>query len=293
MPILHWLNRQKSINAQNHVPYRLLKADLKLSYGDEDTENMLIRGDNLDALKSLLPYYAGKVKCIYIDPPYNTGSAFEYYDDNLEHSTWLSMIYPRLEILSQLLSEDGYFCCHIDDAEAAYLKVILDEIFGRNNYETTLYIQVRYLNKTLKLDMAYHKQIEQVHIYRKSRQAKPTKPQEDANFDKFNIKIKTLTPAHQTLILGGKNIEVFLPDQYEIIKLDHGNSDGLKEIWATGSILDGNSSGRFFRDYLSGRFKSDGYGALYKVSRIGDDQFAHRYSTGPKKEGATKGKYYQ
>ena len=94
----------------------------------------VIQGDNLDALKALLPYYAGKVKCIFIDPPYNTRSAFEHYDDNLEHTKWLAMIYPRLELLRELLSEDGSIWVTIDDNEAHYLKVIMDEIFGRANF---------------------------------------------------------------------------------------------------------------------------------------------------------------
>jgi len=79
-----------------------------------------------------LPYYAGKVKCVFIDPPYNTRSAFEHYDDNLEHSQWLAMMYPRLELLRKLLSEDGSIWVSIDDNEAHYLKVIMDEIFGRS-----------------------------------------------------------------------------------------------------------------------------------------------------------------
>ena len=102
MPILQWLNREDSIKKAGKVPYRLLKADDTLSYGDSETENMLIQGDNLDALKALLPYYAGKVKCIFIDPPYNTQNAFEHYDDNLEHTKWLEMMYPRLELLREL-----------------------------------------------------------------------------------------------------------------------------------------------------------------------------------------------
>lgn len=138
MPILQWLNRDKSIKEAGRVPYRLLKADPKLSYGDENTENMLIQGDNLDALKALLPYYAGKVKCIFIDPPYNTKSAFEHYDDNLEHTKWLEMIYPRLELLRELLSEDGSIWVTIDDNEVHYLKVIMDEVFGRKNFITNL-----------------------------------------------------------------------------------------------------------------------------------------------------------
>ena len=86
MPILQWLDRDKHVTAAEAVPYRLLEADDAHSAGDADTPNMLIQGDNLEALKALLPYYAGRVKCVFIDPPYNTRSAFEHYDDNLEHS---------------------------------------------------------------------------------------------------------------------------------------------------------------------------------------------------------------
>lgn len=134
MPILHWLNDEQARKTSSQIPYRLLKADTKLSFGHANPENMLIQGDNLEALKALLPYYAGQVKCIYIDPPYNTRSAFEHYDDNLEHSTWLSTIYPHLEILRQLLSEDGSIWVSIDDNEGHYLKVIMDEVFGRKNF---------------------------------------------------------------------------------------------------------------------------------------------------------------
>ncbi len=93
MPTLDWLNNQAAKRAAVQVPYRLLEAVPELCAGDANTENMLIQGDNLQALKSLLPLYAGKVNCIYIDPPYNTRSAFEHYDDNLEHSLWLSMMF--------------------------------------------------------------------------------------------------------------------------------------------------------------------------------------------------------
>lgn len=144
MPILQWLNREESIRKSSKVPYRLLEVDDGLSYGDKDTENMLIQGDNLDALKALLPYYAGKVKCIFIDPPYNTKSAFEHYDDNLEHTKWLEMMYPRLELLRELLAEDGSIWVTIDDNEAHYLKVIMDEVFGRSNFVSNVVWQKKY-----------------------------------------------------------------------------------------------------------------------------------------------------
>ena len=134
MPTLDWLNQQDAKRVAQKVPYRLLETVPELCVGDLNTENMLIQGDNLQALKALLPMYAGKVKCIYIDPPYNTRSAFEHYDDNLEHSVWLSMMYPRLELLRELLAEDGSIWVSIDDNEAHYLKVMMDEVFGRGNF---------------------------------------------------------------------------------------------------------------------------------------------------------------
>ncbi|MBV1763433.1 MAG: site-specific DNA-methyltransferase [Pseudodesulfovibrio sp.] len=134
MPTLHWLTRETDLKLSGLAPYRLLEAVDEHSHGDPATGNILIQGDNLDALKALLPYYAGAVKCIYIDPPYNTKSAFEHYDDNMEHTKWLSVLYPRLEILRELLTEDGAIWASIDDHEVHYLKVIMDEVFGRGNF---------------------------------------------------------------------------------------------------------------------------------------------------------------
>ena len=141
MPTLNWLTRDADIHAAAHVPYRLLEEAPDLSTGDPDAGNMLIQGDNLEALKALLPFCAGQVKCIYIDPPYNTRSAFEHYDDNLEHSKWLAVMWPRLELLRELLAEDGSIWVSIDDNEAHYLKVIMDELFGRRNFVANVFWQ--------------------------------------------------------------------------------------------------------------------------------------------------------
>lgn len=113
---------------------RILIEDKSRSYGNQNTENMLIHGDNLLAIKALENEYAGRIKCIYIDPPYNTGTAFAQYDDNLEHSIWLGLMRDRLTILRNLLSEDGTIWISIDDDEQAYLKVLCDEIFLRKNF---------------------------------------------------------------------------------------------------------------------------------------------------------------
>lgn len=142
MPILEWLGKNEAVRSVDKIPYKLLKVNEELSYGDK-TENMIIKGDNLEALKALLPYYKDQVKCIYIDPPYNTGNAFEHYDDNLEHSQWLSLMYPRLEILKELLTEDGTIWIQIDDDEFHYLKVICDEVFGRVNFINTISVNMK------------------------------------------------------------------------------------------------------------------------------------------------------
>lgn len=271
------------------------KPELSYSVDGENVskDNILIHGDNLLALKALEKDYSGKVKCIYIDPPYNTGSAFEHYNDNFEHSIWLNLMKNRIELLYNLLAENGIFCVQIDDSEGAYLKVMLDEIFGRNNYLTTFYIRVRYPDKTLKEAMDFQKEIEQIHIYRKQYGAEPNFKYQNVGFDKFNFFVKEKGSSVKTITLGGKKVEIFDKGTFEIVQKEEGSEFGLKEIWASGTILDGNSSGRFFRDYLTGRYKEDGYGVLYKVYGIGDDRFDYRYFTGPQREGATKGKYFQ
>lgn len=123
---------------------RILIEDPDLSYGDPNSGNMLIHGDNLLALKALEQEYAGKVKCIYIDPPYNTGNAFEHYDDGIEHSLWLNLMKPRLELLRNLLRDDGSIWISIDDDESHYLKVLCDEVFGRVNFVSNVIWEKKY-----------------------------------------------------------------------------------------------------------------------------------------------------
>lgn len=123
---------------------RILIENPEYSYGDPNSPNMLIHGDNLLALKALEQDYAGKVKCIYIDLPYNTGNAFEHYDDGVEHSLWLSLMKPRLDILRNLLSNDGSIWISIDDDECHYLKVLCDMVFGRNNFINNVIWEKKY-----------------------------------------------------------------------------------------------------------------------------------------------------
>lgn len=259
-----------------------------------DDDNLVIKGNNLIALHSLKKRYAGRVKLIYLDPPYNTKSDSFVYNDSFTDSAWLTFMKSRMEVSQELLSNDGVLAIQLDDSEGPYLKVLLDNIFGKDNHLFTQYILVRYANKTLKSDMDYHKQIEQIHFYKNNSDTvvKPNKEKTKYDYSKFNYHITDNGRPFKTVMLGNKKVEIFDNSSIEIEKID-GNIDGLKEVWASGTILNGNSSGRFFRDFLAGRYEEDGYGVYYKVYGIGDDGNDYRYFSGPKKVGATKGKYYQ
>ena len=155
MPTLNWIGKEAVVNHDKEVPFRLLKKVKTHSVGD-NSQNLIVKGDNLEALKALMPYYAGKVKMICIDPPYNTGFEGWKYSDNVNspkikkwlgkvvgsegqdlcrHDKWLCMMYPRLKLLKELLSDDGVIFINIDDNEQANLKLIMDEIFGEENYK--------------------------------------------------------------------------------------------------------------------------------------------------------------
>lgn len=158
MPTLEWIGKDKVVNHHQEVPFRIL--DKKYTFNAENSENMIIHGDNLLALKSLLPQYEGLIDCIYIDPPYNTGNEKWVYNDNVNdprikkwlgevvgaegedlsrHDKWLCMMYPRLKLLHKLLSEKGVIFISIDDNEFATLKLICDEIFGLHNFVTSFH----------------------------------------------------------------------------------------------------------------------------------------------------------
>lgn len=255
-------------------------------------ENLIIKGNNLLALHCLKKQFAGKIKLIYIDPPYNTGSDSFKYNDSFNHSTWLTFMKNRLNIAKKLLSNDGFIFVQCDDNEQAYLKILMDDIFGIENNHAIIYVETVYADKTLKQDRVYHDQIEQILIYSKTFQSKIKQEFEDYSYDKFIWSIKENAKPKKSITLGGKTVDIFEKDSFSITEIEP-TMKGLKEIWASGTILDMNSSGRFFRDYLMNRIEEDGYGTLYKVYGIGDDNSDYRYFTGPKKQGATKGKYYQ
>ena len=193
MPTLKWIGKDKVINYHNEIPFRLLKENRKLSVNSDDTENLLIKGDNLEALKALLPYYYNKIRAIYIDPPYNTGNENWIYNDNVNspeikkwlgkvvggeaedlsrHDKWLCMMYPRLRLLSELLSAAGAIFISIDDNEVHSLRMLMDEVFGRKNFlgiitwqgMDTIKNDARYFSSNTEYIIAYAKSIDNVKI---------------------------------------------------------------------------------------------------------------------------------
>ena len=191
MPTLDWIGKDKVINHHMDVPYRVL--DPQYTYG-EDTGNMIIHGDNLEALKSLLPQYEGKIGCIYIDPPYNTGNEGWVYNDNVNdprirkwlgqvvgsesedlsrHDKWLCMMYPRLKLLHRLLAEDGVIFISIDDNEYTNLKMICDEIFGSNCFVSNISWQRTYSTRNDSKGIV--NEVEHILVYSKAPDWQPNK----------------------------------------------------------------------------------------------------------------------
>ncbi len=201
MPVLEWIGKDKVINHHLDVPFHVLEK--KYTYGGEASGNKIIHGDNLLALKSLLPEYEGRIKCIYIDPPYNTGNEGWVYNDNVNdprikkwlgevvgkegedlsrHDKWLCMMYPRLKLLQRLLSDDGAIFISIDDNEQANLKLICDEIFGNNNFVANISWQRTYSTRNDSKGIVV--ETEHILVYSKQPDWQPNKLPRTAEMDK-------------------------------------------------------------------------------------------------------------
>lgn len=206
MPTLTWLTRSDDIRQAAKVPYRALVGMPEHDYGESGADNLLIQGDNLDGLKALCPYYAEKIKCIFIDPPYNTRKDFEHYQDNLEHAQWLEMMYPRLELLHDLLADDGSIWVIIDDDEAHYLKVLMDEIFGRKNFVANVVWQ----KKTAPQGHAkwFSDNHDHIFVYAKKKEIwrllpSPRTSKQDARYNRTDDPRGLYTPDNFTISLTG------------------------------------------------------------------------------------------
>lgn len=258
-------------------------------------DNLIIKGNNLLALHSLKKEFAGKVKLIYIDPPYNTGSDSFKYNDSFNHSTWLTFMKNRLQVAKELLRNDGVIFLSCDDNEYTYLKNICDEIFGRERFENIFHVKVRHENRILRKDIRYQKVLEQVLCYSMnnyvpSRIFSPIDNLESSY--QFNIVIKDgVKPKIEKI--ANYTVEIYSRDDYEITRSQSGL---LKEYNIRGSLItQKGSASEFYELNLRNRKSKDGLGTLYKVLKMGEkgDGLGFRFIRQPFEEDGLNGFYYQ
>ncbi len=250
---LTWYGKDKEIKAEP----RLLIENKELSNTEKDanSENMLIHGDNLLALKALEAKYAGKVKCVYIDPPYNTGEAFDEYNDNIEHSKWLSLMYERLQLLWKLLSNDGVIFVQLNDDEMNYCKVLMDEVCGRNNFINLIVVKTKNSSGASGggEDKRLKKNVEFILCY-----AKP-------DFDKFNesYSLVELSEYLENMKSSGKSFK------YTTVFTDFGQREYFK------TIKDG--SGSDIKIYKHSSYATRSISSLAKENNLSEIDAFYKY----------------
>lgn len=259
-------------------------------YNEDD--NFIIKGNNLLALSSLRERYTNRVKLIYIDPPYNTESDSFQYNDRFSQSTWLVFTKNRLEIAKELLREkDGVIAVQCSFHQYAYLKVLMDEIFGVKNFVVTFHVLVRHPDRALTADKEFNDVIEYILLYSKSPAYSLPKRKKEKTDDDYVYSIETDGPPSETIIRDGKAVEVYLPHQYTVVKGEP-SPDKVKSISIRGSLREKNSSGRFYVKHLEELIGQYPPLTLFKVPNMGDDKLGHRYFHLPK-EGNKNGSYFQ
>ncbi|TWI02160.1 adenine-specific DNA-methyltransferase [Flavobacterium tiangeerense] len=238
------------------------------------TDNLIIKGNNLLALHSLKEEFAGKVKLIYIDPPYNTGSDSFGYNDNFNHSTWLTFMKNRLEVAKSLLSSSGIFLVQCSFHQFAYLKVLMNDIFEKHLCDFN--IQVRHPDRALTGDKEYNDVVEYLLIYSNDIQRKMPFQEVLKTIDDYTLEVIINDDVVPEIIkCDNKLVEVYYPNQYKVNNIN-ANENGLKKISIRGSIREKNSSGRFFVKHLE-HLKGYPSETLFKVPDMGDDAVSYRY----------------
>lgn len=257
---------------------------------DFSKENLIVKGNNLLALHSLKKRFMGKVKVVYLDPPYNTESDSFRYNDNFSQSTWLTFIKNRIEVAKELLNNDGFLFLHISFHQFAYLKVLLDEMFN-SNHICTFNLLVRHPNRILKGDKDFHDVIEYLLVYTKNKVTnKIAKRIEVNDIDDYLYQVEEVGEG-STLEISGSLIKYFKPGEYRIVKTKP-LADNLQKISIRGSLKEGNSSGRFYEKHLAPIKSKFPPFTIFKVQDMGKDKFAHRYFYTPE-EGKNNGGYFQ
>lgn len=255
-----------------------------------EKDNLIIKGNNLIALHSLEKKYAGKIKLIYLDPPYNTGSDSFSYNDSFSRSTWLTFIKNRVEIAKRLLSEDGILLIQTSFHHYPYLRVLLDKILGNHIFDMN--VLVRHPERSLTADKPFNDVMEYTLIYSNSKSFVMPKKIEEKTQDKYDHIVKVVGGPDEILNLGNKQVEVYLPEHTIIKKVKPGKKNLHRET-IRGSIREKNSSGRFYVSYLEALRDKYPFRTVFKVSGIGDDNLGYRYFELPKSEKIKNGAYYQ
>ncbi|WP_298553582.1 site-specific DNA-methyltransferase [uncultured Algibacter sp.] len=261
---------------------------------DTITDNLIIKGNNLLALHSLKKEFAGKVKLIYIDPPYNTENDSFTYNDSFNHSTWLTFMKNRLEIAKRLLKKDGVIFISCDDNEYTYLKSVCDEVFGIERFENIFHVKVRHENRILRKDIRYQKVIEQLLSYGMPNY-KPNRIFVEDNSERhYRFAVKINENAKPKIVKIGKyDVEIYNVNEYELLNEDNGD---LKEYNIRGSLItQKGSASEYYELNLRERKEEDGLGALYRVIGMGTrgDGLGYRYIRQPFDTSGSNGFYYQ
>ena len=257
----------------------------------KDTDNLIIKGNNLIALHSLKPRFLGKIKLVYLDVPYNTGSDSFRYNDKFKRSTWLTFMKNRLEVAMDLLNDDGVIAVQCSFHEYAYLKVLMDNIIGNDNYVVTFNCLVRHPDRSITADKEFNDVIEYVLVYSKNKDFKLPKRIKVKTDDDYVYKIEVTGKPKEILNFDSKEVEVYTPDQYRLIKTTP-SKENLKSISIRGSIREKNSSGRFYVKHLEKLVNFYPPLTLFKVPGMGDDSLGYRWFCLPKK-GNKNGVYFQ
>jgi adenine-specific DNA-methyltransferase len=279
------LSNAKKIDHKGESPLQTIERNEKGII----KESLIIKGNNLLGISSLIPVFSGKIKLIYIDPPYNTGSDSFKYNDSFNQSTWLTFMKNRIEVAKKLMAPSGVFLVQCSFHQYAYLKVLMNDLFEKHLCDFN--IQVRHPDRALTGDKEFNDVIEYILIYSNDKAKKMPFIEEQKTIDDYTLKIEideTIKP--HIIQCGAKNVEVYLPNQYKVVSIP-ANKDGLKKISIRGSIREKNSSGRFFVKYLE---NLSGYPSetLFKVPDMGDDSVSHRFFYSAP-DGKKNGGYYQ
>ncbi len=254
-----------------------------------NTDNLVIKGNNLLVLSSLAKKYDNKVRMMYWDVPYNTDSDSFNYNDRFSRSSWLLFIKNRVEVALPMLSDNGgVFLIQCSFHQYAYLKVLLDEVIG--NYVMTFNVLVRHPDRTLTSDKPYNDVVEYVLVYSKNPKFKMPKIEEEKTVDDYTWTVEEISNG-TPIEFDGRKATVFTPDQYKLVKCTP-SKENFKVMTVRGSIKEKNSSGRFYVKYLQPIEKDYPPKTLFKVENIGDDMYDYRYFYLPP-EGNKNGAYLQ